>query len=121
MIRHNSPSADPPPPVWPGGTAPAHTVQRAGAEAVFTPHAWVLRAPHSPRAVAEELVALPDGGFQVCSARRHTLSPPSGTFNFVRVHGEAQQARPVWLVPGRRMCNWRAVGRLCRHRPVRPG
>ena len=37
----------------------------------------------------------PGGGFQVRSAQRHTLSPPSGTFNFVRVHGEAPRARPV--------------------------
>ena len=105
MIRHNSPSAVPPPPAWPGGTTSAHTVQRArtaavGAEAVFAPRDRGRRAPAPPRAAAEELVARPGGGFQVRSAQRHTLSPPSGTFNFVRVHGEAPQARPVLVSSG---------------------
>jgi hypothetical protein len=83
------------PPVWPGGKAPARAVQRAGAEAVFAPHARVLRAPPPPRAVAEELVARPGGGFQVRSDQRHTVSPPTGTFNFVRVHGETPRNRPL--------------------------
>ena len=70
-------------------------MQRAGAEATFAPHARVLRPAPPPQAAAEELVPRPGGGFQVRSAQRHTLSPPSGTFNFVRVHGEAPRARPV--------------------------
>jgi hypothetical protein len=70
-------------------------VQRAGAEAVFAPHARILRAPSPPRAVAEELVPRPGGGFQVRSAERHTTSPPTGTFNFVRVHGDTPRSRPL--------------------------
>ncbi len=71
--QHNARAASPPT-VWPGGKAPAHTVQRAatgvGAGALFTPHARGLRAPPPPRAVAEELVARPGGGFQVRSDQR---------------------------------------------------
>lgn len=70
-------------------------LQRAGAEAVFAPHARVLRAPPPPQAVAEELVARPDGGFQVRSAERHTFWSPTGTFNFVRVHGDTPRGRPI--------------------------
>jgi hypothetical protein len=92
MSRPQSPKAVPPP-VWPGGKAPARTVQRAGA--VFAPHARVLRAPPPPRAVVEELVARPGGGFQLRSAQRHTMSPPTGTFNFVRVHGDTPRSRPL--------------------------
>jgi hypothetical protein len=55
----------------------------------------ILRPPQPPHAIAEELVPRPGGGFQVKSARRQTLSPPSGTFNCVRIHGEAPRARPV--------------------------
>ena len=95
MSRQHSPKMAPPPPAWPGRTAPAHAVQRAGAEAMFAPHARVLRAPPPPRAVAEELVARPDGGFQVRSAQRQTLLPPSGTFNFVRVQGNTPHNRPL--------------------------
>ena len=43
----------------------------------------------------EELVPGPGGRFLLRSTDRHTLSPPSGTFNFVRIHGEAPRARPV--------------------------
>lgn len=60
MIGLSGPN-HPPPPVWPGGKLPARAVQRAGAEAVFAPHARVLRALPPPRAVAEELVARPGG------------------------------------------------------------
>jgi hypothetical protein len=98
MARSSGSKPAPPPPVWPGGKAPAHTLQRAaaaGAEAVFAPHARVLRAPPPPRAVAEELVARPGGGFQVRSDQRHTMSPPTGTFNFVRVHGDTPRSRPL--------------------------
>jgi hypothetical protein len=91
--QHNARVASPPT-VWPGGKAPAHTVQRAGADAVFTPHARGLHAP-PPRAVAEELMARPGGGFQVRSDQRHTMSPPTGTFNFVRVHGDTPHSRPL--------------------------
>ena len=59
MSHQHSPKAIPAP-VWPGGKMPARALQRAGAEAVFAPHARVLRPP-PPRAVAEELVAQPDG------------------------------------------------------------
>jgi hypothetical protein len=41
------------------------------------------------------LVAQPGGGFRVRSAERQTLSPPSGTFNFVRVRGDTPRGRPV--------------------------
>jgi hypothetical protein len=84
-----------PPLVWPGGKAPPKTLQRAGAEAVFAAHARGVRAAPPPRAVAEELVARPGGGFQLRSAQRHTMSPPTGTFNFVRIHGETPRSRPV--------------------------
>jgi hypothetical protein len=71
-------------------------VQRAGAaEAVFAAHARVRHPAPPPRAVAEELVSRPDGGFQVRSAERHTFSPPTGTFNFVRVHGDTPRSRPL--------------------------
>lgn len=68
-------------------------MQRTGA--AFAPHAHVLRPPAPPRAVAEELVPRPGGGFHVRSPQRQTLSPPSGTFNFVRVYGDAPRSRPV--------------------------
>jgi hypothetical protein len=70
-------------------------VQRAEAEAVFAPHARVLRASPPPRAVAEELVPRPGGGFQVRAAERRTMWPPTGTFNFVRVHGDTPRSRPL--------------------------
>jgi hypothetical protein len=70
-------------------------VQRARTEAVFTAHARVLRPPTPANAFAEELLPRPDGGFQVRSAQRQTLSPPSGTFNFVRVHADAPRATPL--------------------------
>jgi hypothetical protein len=41
------------------------------------------------------LVAQPGGNFGVRSTERHTLSPPSGTFNFVRVRGDEPRSRPV--------------------------
>jgi len=81
-------------PVTHRGKATTATVQRA-AVATFTPHARILRSPPPPRAVAEELVPRPGGGFHVRSLQRQTLSPPSGTFNFVRVHGESPRSRPV--------------------------
>jgi len=95
MSRQQSRKAIPPPPAWPGGKAPPKTLQRAGAVAVFAPHLRVLRAPPPPRAVAEELVARPGGGFQVRSAERHTMSRPTGTFNFVRIHGDPPRNRPL--------------------------
>jgi hypothetical protein len=95
MNRPSSPKVVPPPPVWPGGKVPGRSLQRAGAEAVFASQARVLRAPPPPRAVAEELVARPGGGFQVRSAERQTMSPPTGTFNFVRVHGDTPRSRPL--------------------------
>ena len=76
-----------------GGSA--QIVQRAGAETVFAPTARVLRPPPPPHAVAEELVPAPGGGFQVRSVQRQTLSPPSGTFNFVRIHGETPRSQPL--------------------------
>jgi hypothetical protein len=95
MSGPQSPKAVPPPPAWPEGNSPPKMLQRAAAEAVFAPHARVLRAPPPPRAVAEELVARPGGGFQVRSDQRHTMSPPTGTFNFVRVHGDTPRSRPL--------------------------
>ena len=93
MIGLSGPN-HPPPPIWPGGKSPARAVQRAGSEAVFAPHARVLRAP-PPHALAEELMARPGGGFQLRSAERQTMSPPTGTFNFVRIQGEAPRSRPL--------------------------
>ena len=95
MVRWNKPS---PFPQWTGAgehAGAADTVQRARTEAVFTPHTRLRRPPAPADACAEELLPRPGGGFQVRSAQRQTLSPPSGTFNFVRVHGEAPRARPV--------------------------
>jgi hypothetical protein len=92
MSRQQGPKAVPPPPIWPGGKA---AVQRAATEAVFAPHARLLRAPAPPHAVAEELVPRPGGGFQLRSAERHTVTPPTGTFNFVRVQGETPRSRPL--------------------------
>src|SRR5262249_3017415 len=76
-----------------GRRSAAVDVQRAGAEAVFAAHTRVLRPP--PQAVAEELVARPGGAFHVHSADRHTMSPPTGTFNFVRVQGDTPRSRPL--------------------------
>jgi hypothetical protein len=45
--------------------------------------------------VPEELVPRPGGAFHVRSAQRQTFSPPTGTFNFVRVQGELPRARPL--------------------------
>lgn len=73
------------------------TLQPAGADAVFAAHARVQRAPPPPRVTGEELVAQPGGSFRVRSAERHTLSPPSGTFNFVRVRGDTPRNRPVLI------------------------
>lgn len=92
-MSHQQSGKPVPLPAWPGGKALASTVQRAGAEAVFAAHARVLRPP--PRAVAEELVARPGGAFHVRSAERQTLCPPTGTFNFVRVHGDTPRSRPL--------------------------
>jgi hypothetical protein len=94
MSRPQRPKAIPPP-AWPSGKTPARALQRAGAEAVFVPHAQVLRPPPPPRAAAEELVAQPGGGFQVRSAERRTMWPPTGTFNFVRVRGDTPRSRPL--------------------------
>ena len=95
MARWSGAKPAPPPPAWPGGKAPARALQRVATEAVFAPQARVLRAPPPPHAVAEELVARPGGGFQVRSAERHTFCPPTGTFNFVRIHGETPRSRPL--------------------------
>lgn len=83
----------------PSNRMPANnrTLQPAGAEAVFAAHARVQRAPPPPRATGEELVAQPGGSFRVRSAERQTLSPPSGTFNFVRVRGDTPRNRPVLI------------------------
>jgi hypothetical protein len=95
VVRWNKPSPFPPRAGAGGHAGAANTVQRARTEAVFTPNARILRPPVPAYACAEELLPGPGGGFQVRSAQRQTLSPPSGTFNFVRVHGDAPRARPV--------------------------
>jgi hypothetical protein len=86
----------PAPPAY-GGKPQAATLQRA--EATFAPQARVQRPPPPSQAIAEELVPRPGGGFHVRSTQRQTLSPPSGTFNFVRVHGETPRARTVLISP----------------------
>lgn len=86
-------------------------VQRAAAERTFAPVARTARRAPT-RAVAEELVASPGGAFQVRSAQRQTLSPPSGTFNFVRVHGDTPKARPLFVssaLPHAQIAGGRAV------------
>jgi hypothetical protein len=95
VVRWNKPSPFPQRTAAGGHAGAASTVQRARTEAVFTPHARLLRPPAPEDACAEELLPRPGGGFQVRSAQRQTLSPPSGTFNFVRVHGDAPRAKPV--------------------------
>ena len=80
-----------------GTPGSSRALQPAGAEAVFAAHARVQRAPPPPRVVGEELVAQPGGSFRARSAERHTLSPPSGTFNFVRVRGDTPRNRPVLI------------------------
>ncbi len=80
------------------GKPPVHTVQCTGdTAAVFAPHVHRLLPPPSPQAVSEELVPRPGGGFQVRSAQRHTLSAPSGTFNFVRIHGATPRSQPLLI------------------------
>ena len=74
---------------------PGRVAQRSPAEAVFAP---VRQRPHPGptfRTAPEELVPGPGGRFLLRATDRHTLSPPNGTFNFVRIHGEAPKARPV--------------------------
>lgn len=83
----------PPSPLLP--PAAARVAQRAGAEAVFAAAHRPMPSVGPPRGAAEELVAQPGGAFQVRSARRQTLAPPSGTFNFVRVQGDTPRARPI--------------------------
>jgi hypothetical protein len=56
-----------------------------------------VRPPPAAQAIAEELVPRPGGGYQARSAQRNTLSPPTGTFNFVRVQGETPRARPLLI------------------------
>jgi hypothetical protein len=77
----------------PHSAGPARPIQRASADAVFAPQQRVLRPP--PKGVAEELVPRPGGGFHVRSAQRNTLAPPTGTFNFVRVHGDVPSSKPI--------------------------
>jgi hypothetical protein len=87
-----------------------HALQPSGAEAVFAPTAHILRPPAPAQAVTEELLPRPGGGFHVRSAQRQTLSPPTGTFNFVRVQGETPRARPL-LVSSRLAHAQLAAGR----------
>ena len=89
---------------------PGRVAQLAAAEAVFAPLHHRPRPGPSFRATPEELVPGPGGRFLLRSTDRHTLSPPSGTFNFVRVHGEAPRARPV-LVSSRLAHAQLAAGR----------
>ena len=71
----------------------AAVVQRAPAP--LAPRARIARPAPPLGALPEELLPGPGGRFVVKSGRRHTLSPPTGTFNFVRVHGDTPRARPV--------------------------
>jgi len=95
VVHWNKPSPFPQRTGAGGHAGAANIVQRARTDALFTPHVRLLRPPAQADACAEELLPGPGGGFQVRSAQRQTLSPPSGTFNFVRVHGDAPHARPV--------------------------
>jgi hypothetical protein len=71
----------------------------AGAEAVFARQHRPMPPTEPPRALSEELVAGPDGAFHVRSAQRQTLAEPTGTFNFVRVHGHTPHSRPILVSP----------------------
>ncbi|MFZ4409505.1 MAG: hypothetical protein ACOYOH_19345 [Paracraurococcus sp.] len=64
---------------------------------MFAPQARLQRPPPPRGVVAEELVPGPGGQFQLRAPERQTLAPPSGTFNFVRVEGEAPRSRPVLM------------------------
>jgi hypothetical protein len=80
-----------------GSKSAANTVQRtASTAAMFMPHALRLPPP-PPQAVSEELVPRSGGGFQVRSAQRHTLSAPTGTFNFVRILGATPRSQPLLI------------------------
>lgn len=95
MVRRQSPKAVAPPFRGPRGKPSTGVMQAAAADALLAPHSRVARPPATTWAAAEELVPAPGGAFQVRSGQRQTLSPPTGTFNFVRVHGEAPRSRPV--------------------------
>lgn len=98
------------PNAWIPAPQPGLVVQRAAAEAVFAPLNHRLRPGPTFRTFPEELVPGPGGRFLLRATDRQTLSPPSGTFNFVRVHGEAPRARPV-LVSSRLAHAQLAAGR----------
>ena len=95
MVHWNKPGPFPQRTGAAGHAGAAKIGQRVQTDALFTPHVRLLRPPAPTDACAEELLPGPGGAFQVRSAQRQTLSPPSGTFNFVRVHGDAPRARPV--------------------------
>src|ERR1700761_2764410 len=81
-VRFAASAAVPPPPTRLAGAA----VQRSTAVTFAATKKVVGRRPGEAR----ELVSLPDGSFLLRSLDRGTLAPPSGTFNFVRVHGQTR-------------------------------
>jgi hypothetical protein len=89
---------------------PGPVAQRSVAEAVFAPLNHRQRPGPTLRTLPEELVPGPGGRFMLRSTDRHTLAPPSGTFNFVRVHGLAPRERPM-LVSSRLAHAQLAAGR----------
>ena len=46
---------------------------------------------------ADELISRGDGSFQLRSMERGTLTPPTGTYNFVRVQGDTARTRPLFV------------------------
>jgi hypothetical protein len=78
-IRAASGSAVPPPP-----TRLATTSAQRATAVTFAP---TKRVAARRDGQASELVSLPDGSFRLRSIEHGTMAPPSGVFNFVRVHG----------------------------------
>jgi len=76
-FRFPTRTAVPPPPTRPAA------VQRATA-VTFAP---TKRIAGRKDGEASELMSLPDGSFRLRSLDRGTLAPPSGVYDFVRVHG----------------------------------
>jgi len=81
-IRFAAGTAVPPPTTRLAGAA----AQRSTAVTFAATKKVVARRPGE----ASELVSMPDGRFQLRSLDRGTLAPPSGVFNFVRVHGQTR-------------------------------
>jgi|HubBroStandDraft_1064217.scaffolds.fasta_scaffold00015_10 hypothetical protein len=78
-----------PPPLRPatGRAVPPPARPPVAQRATAVTFAPTKRASGRRDGEASELLALPDGSFRLRSLERGTMAPPSGVFNFVRVHG----------------------------------